>query len=428
MNYYNEHDPKAAAWLRVLIDEGHIAKGEVDERDIQDVRANELAGYAQCHFFAGIGGWSLALRLAGIPDDYPVWTGSCPCQPFSCAGSGMAEDDERHLWPDFRNLIGQRRPPIVFGEQVESKLGREWLAGVRADLEAACYRFAAADLCAAGVGAPQRRQRLFWVANSILRGCAARSDAKPGQEGGRAFTDESSQLGSMAIDQSEGRAGVESELKTGQREWAWTGRSGTTSALADSEHSKRRSELPRNEQHGNDAGRNETAGRAGTCGEDGRLVHAGYDAGCSERKQQLHGCCGIGESGEVGVALGDSIQPRLEGQSGNGNGSYEPGRLDPHQTRPTTQTSPNDFWREYRLIQTSDGKTRRIPAKPSVQLLADGISDPGMDDGWLQSDGTVFPLSQSVKGRVAILKGFGNAIVPQAAAQFIRAYFETLRA
>lgn len=99
--YYNEHDPFAAQWLRNLIDAGYIAPGDVDERDIREVTASDLEGYAQCHFFAGIGGWSYALRLAGIPDDEPVWTGSCPCQPFSVSGRGKAFDDERHLWPFF---------------------------------------------------------------------------------------------------------------------------------------------------------------------------------------------------------------------------------------------------------------------------------------------------------------------------------------
>ena len=70
--YYNEHEPYAAQWLRNLIDAGQIAPGVVDERSIEDVRPDELAGYAQCHFFAGIGIWSLALRQAGIPDDYPI--------------------------------------------------------------------------------------------------------------------------------------------------------------------------------------------------------------------------------------------------------------------------------------------------------------------------------------------------------------------
>jgi len=87
--YYNEIDPFAAEWLRQLIKDGLIADGEVDERSIEDVTPNELAGFTQCHFFAGIGGWSYALRLAGWPDDQPVWTGSCPCQPFSTAGKGV---------------------------------------------------------------------------------------------------------------------------------------------------------------------------------------------------------------------------------------------------------------------------------------------------------------------------------------------------
>ena len=59
-------------------------------------RRDDIAGYTQCHFFAGIGIWSYALRLAGWPDDRQVWTGSCPCQPFSAAGKGEAFNDERH--------------------------------------------------------------------------------------------------------------------------------------------------------------------------------------------------------------------------------------------------------------------------------------------------------------------------------------------
>lgn len=164
--YYNEIDPLAAEWLRNLISAGLILDGEVDERDIKDVEPNDLKGFTQCHFFAGLGGWSYALRLAGWPDGEPVWTGSCPCQPFSNAGQHKGDADKRHLWPAFCRLIAERRPATVFGEQVASGLGREWLAGVRADLEALGYAVGAADLCAAGVGAPHIRQRLYWVADS----------------------------------------------------------------------------------------------------------------------------------------------------------------------------------------------------------------------------------------------------------------------
>lgn len=164
MNYYNEFDPGAAAWLRALIDAGQIPYGLVDERSIQDVRPSELMHFDQCHFFAGIGGWSHALKLASWPADRRVWTGSCPCQPFSTAGKGAGFDDERHLWPDFHFLIEQCKPPIVFGEQVASQDGLGWLDLVQADMEGAGYAVGAADLCAAGVGAFHIRQRLFWVA------------------------------------------------------------------------------------------------------------------------------------------------------------------------------------------------------------------------------------------------------------------------
>jgi DNA (cytosine-5)-methyltransferase 1 len=172
--YYNEIDPFAAQWLRNLITAGHIAPGDVDERDIRDVRPDDLRGYTQCHFFAGIGVWSYALRRVGWPDSRPVWTGSCPCQPFSVCGLGGGFDDERHLWPFFHHLIAQRRPETVFGEQVASKHGLGWLDLVHSDMEGTGYAFAAVDLCAAGVGAPHIRQRLWFVADAGGKGLAQR--------------------------------------------------------------------------------------------------------------------------------------------------------------------------------------------------------------------------------------------------------------
>jgi DNA (cytosine-5)-methyltransferase 1 len=166
MNYYNEFDAKAAAWLRELIKAGLIPQGEVDERSICDITAGDLKGFTQCHFFAGIGGWSYALRLAGWPDDRPVWTGSCPCQPFSAAGKGLAQADSRHLWPVFFNLIRERRPDVVFGEQVEGAVGKGWLGGVCGDLESEAYACGHCVLGAHSLGAPHIRQRLYWVADS----------------------------------------------------------------------------------------------------------------------------------------------------------------------------------------------------------------------------------------------------------------------
>ena len=163
--YYNENNRHAAAWLRDLILRGMIADGIVDTRSIADVAASDLVGYDQVHLFAGIGGWSLALRQAGLPDDFPVWTGSCPCQPFSNAGLGRGTSDSRHLWPDMLRLIAFHEPAIVFGEQVESKAGRTWLRCVRSDVESLGYGAAASDLPAASVGADHARQRLYWFAH-----------------------------------------------------------------------------------------------------------------------------------------------------------------------------------------------------------------------------------------------------------------------
>ena len=169
MIYYNEIDPYAAQWLRNLIAAGHLPAGDVDERSIVDVQPDDLRGYTQCHFFAGIGGWAYAARLAGIPDDFPIWTGSCPCQPFSSAGKRRATEDERHLWPEFYRLIRECAPGCVAGEQVDSSSALQWLDIVWEDMERKGYAFRASSLCASLLGLPARK-RLFWLAESDCKG------------------------------------------------------------------------------------------------------------------------------------------------------------------------------------------------------------------------------------------------------------------
>jgi DNA (cytosine-5)-methyltransferase 1 len=166
--YYNEFNPEAAAWLRELIKRKLIVDGEVDERSIIDVQANDIRGFSQCHFFAGIGGWSYALRLAGIPDDYPCWTASLPCQPFSAAGKQLGKDDERHLLPHFTELVKQCKPNRIFGEQVEGAIRHGWLDDLQTTMEAENYAVGHCVLGAHSVGAYHQRQRLYWVAQREL--------------------------------------------------------------------------------------------------------------------------------------------------------------------------------------------------------------------------------------------------------------------
>lgn len=166
---YSDNDPHAAQWMRNLIEAGLISKGDVDETDIRELEPERLRGVRRFHAFAGIGGWDYALRLAGWPEEREVWTGSCPCQPFSAAGKAAGVCDERHLWPAFRDLIAERRPQSVVGEQVAGADGKYWMAGVRADLEALGYAVWTARLDARIVGARQKRVRFYWAASDATR-------------------------------------------------------------------------------------------------------------------------------------------------------------------------------------------------------------------------------------------------------------------
>ena len=172
--FYNEFDPFAAQWLRNLITYDLIPYGEVDERSIVEVQPDDLKGFGQCHFFAGIGGWALAARLAGWPDDRELWTGSAPCQPFSVIGKQGGIADERHLWPEYKRLIAARWPAIVMGEQVAAAIGKDWLDGVLADLEDIGYAGRAVVLPACAVDSPHRRDRIYFVAD----GCGVVGDGE----------------------------------------------------------------------------------------------------------------------------------------------------------------------------------------------------------------------------------------------------------
>jgi len=168
--YYNENNCFVANHLRDLIQANMIAPGDVDDRSIKEVCASDLRGYTQCHFFAGIGVWSYSLRQAGWPDDRPVWTGSCPCQPFSNAGEKKGVKDERHLWPYWFPLIRESRPVEIFGEQVASQAIKTWFDLVSNDLEGVGYTVGAAITAACAFGAPQPRKRLYFVGHTKREG------------------------------------------------------------------------------------------------------------------------------------------------------------------------------------------------------------------------------------------------------------------
>jgi DNA (cytosine-5)-methyltransferase 1 len=365
--YYNEIDPHAAQWLRNLIDAGMIAFGDVDERDIRDIRPAELAPYTQCHFFAGIGVWSYALRLAGWPDDRPVWTGSPPCQPFSAAGRREGVADERHLWPHWHYLISECRPHVVFGEQVASKDGLGWLDLVQSDMEGTHYACGAVDLCAAGVGAPHIRQRQFFFFRDRWKPLGMGDSSGPRLEGQRGHGTYA--LGRQEPDRSVAEAGAVGELADGkiirrEEECPLTGRLGSGDreerGATGHHHGGAVGALGHNRGFGCDAG---VAGNTGSEEGSGREHGLVSDRSCSFSSQSERPC-------------------------------------------PT-----NGFWRDADWLFCRDGKWR--PVESGTFPLVDGIA-------FRLDSGSPF----AGKSRAKLLAGAGNAIVSEAAAHVIASYLE----
>ena len=297
--YYNEFDPFAVKWLRELIKQGHIADGIVDDRSILDVEAKDLEGFTQHHFFAGIGGWSAALRLAGWADNRQICTASLPCQPFSVAGQNLGKNDERHLLPHFMQLVRQYgKFDTIMGEQVEGSIRHGWVDDLQTNMAAEEYTTGAVVLGAHSVSAPHKRQRLYWICERL-------------------------------------------ENSLGERRCGWDVR----------------------------------------CDESNQRGFESKD----EATRPCNTSC---------VSMADSCSCRCKGQRTLGR----PLHTEKGGERQDNRTIYVD-WLDSRIVKCRDGKYRPIPTQPEI-----------------------FPLANGVSNRVGTLRGAGNAIVPQVAAEVIKAY------
>jgi len=409
--YYNEIEPYAAEWLRNLIKAGHIPHGEVDTRSIVDVAPDDLRGFTQCHFFAGIGGWGHALRLAGWPDDRPIWTGSCPCQPFSVAGKGAGTDDPRHLWPHFHRLITAVRPPVVMGEQVAGAAGYGWLDGVRADLAREGYASRGVDIPACSVDAPHIRQRLYWVAMDLANAGHMRRGNRP--KSGEQELPPSSGLGSATVALVHPASeGLERHRQSGRIEESGVRQTGVVVSgegcgfvhMADTDQGGQLdsinngeratgmgSQKPSGDSCGDHMADSQSIGRKewerqdgeqdARSGSQGRVDAAGTDKG---------------NMADADHKRRDGINPLLRGNATEwttGNLLEIAGRC---------ENAPS-FWSDHVWLTGSDGKARR--SQSGLPLLAYGVSN-----------------------RVGRLRAYGNAIVPPLAAEVVKALMETLDA
>lgn len=441
--YYNEIDRSAAAWLRELISQGLIAQGEVDERDIRDVTPNDLRGFTQCHFFAGIGTWSYALRKAQWPDGREVWTGSPPCQPFSAAGRRKGTADERHLWPHYHHLIRICRPGEIFIEQVSSKDGLAWLDLVQADLEGEDYAYWALDCCAAGVGAPHIRQRQYGVGRcleGVEYGEGNRWFERWTQSGGGIITGGCITVG---LDHSVG-SGLEEHGRHGDRTAGRTiedrpvAETGTNDRLADSKCLER---------------------------EWGRASEEGVESGSFERPERLRDADRLADDllferpdSQRKAGVDDEEFRWFESTAETSGHGLNSGVGDPERKRSFSSphsgiysreksTRPRDVQceRSSSIEQLADDSSEQCgemrPACPrSEERTSDGgaIHRTHPDNGFWRNADWIFcrdgkfrpvesgtqPLVNGAPARVGRLRGYGNGIVAEQAQAFIESYLE----
>ena len=401
--YYNEFDPKAAAWIRQLIKNGMIADGEVDERSITEVTADEIRGFTQHHFFAGIGGWSYSLRLAGWADDRPVCTASLPCQPFSVAGAQKGVDDERHLLPHFIELVKQCNFQTIFGEQVPGAIKHGWLDDLCTEMEREKYRVGQIVLTAAGEGAPHIRQRLYWVADS----------SKQRQSGQRELeqplytTENQDREINRIIGTGDISNRVENAISNGQCERAKI-RGGLSGQCQDGEtcdQFERRSEVCRvgdTELHGyNGSEIRRSIGESEI--ESGMLKSEGSNTTQRMGDTEHDGHFASSESGSYATSVRHS----------------ETRENSPSESERASASRVISEWDNPDWLYCRDEKYR--PIKPSIEPLANGLPR-GM--GYSSDPSEPIDADNTQEARVMRLKGYGNAIVPQVAASFIKAFME----
>ena len=467
--YYNEIDPYAAAWLRNLIRDGHIADGVVDERSISDVKPEELYEFTQCHFFAGIGIWSHALRQSGWEDDRPVWTGSCPCQPFSGAGSRKGMADERHLWPHWFHLIEECRPPTVFGEQVASKDGLGWIDLVQADMEGADYAIGAFDLCSAGFGAPHIRQRLWFVADTdnprsqgwISRGSDTQRQDQHGHVGRSGTTDrlayaESEQGASRDHGGEPRQVSEPQQIQSGGSGSGAMGVAYATSSGRQHESRERSTEIQSEKtrdrtlndigghgtstdgmgdtDHGGSQGSGETRVGQGVEQSGSQSSRASTDIGMddtiSDRRHE-------GRNGDHGRNVGE--QPDPDGKDvGMGNAQHD-GQSATSKQGSDDQDAPDDKKEQIVPVQSEGASISRDDrsgdggkGRGDTETRAYETNGFWADADWLLCrDGKwrpvrpeSFPLAHGATARVGRLRAYGNAITAQVAQGLIESYME----
>ena len=286
-----------------------------------------------------------------------IITGGFPCQDISYAGKGAGLAGARSgLWYEYARAVRSLGPRYVVVENVRALFTRGFDAvlGTLADLgyDAEWSMYGAAD-----VGAPHRRHRVWILAY------AQGDHGWREQPAGRAWVGRPGLAGvdtGLVHPASGGRGTGASE----SARWADGGREG----LGDAQQERRGGvTLPAtgNVGHGEAAGRKESAGRIE----------------------------------QYGSALGDAEHSGLEGYAGDGDHGHQPGRLGAVAPGSTPASRDIVGWADAVPVRGHDGTVRLIPGEAA-------------EEG---PESSLWPVADGVPGRVARLRGIGNAIVPACA-------------
>lgn len=304
---------------------------------------------------------------------------------------------------------------------------RVLLDRIFSDLEGALYACGAADIPSAGVGSPNLRQRIFWVAESTgTRHAGAgssasddghRADSVPqrrivlgesaegGGVSGLAESD-SSQRGRLTDGQGCERNGTEAGRQQGDG-IAESGGAVERLALTDSRSGRRGLA----DESGEGAGADEGTEQSGRRCVSGRLEHTEGNG----RQQRGSESGGRGIEPRCAVErLGNANYPRPQGQCERGNGAGER----------TTGATGVGFWSDYTIIPCGDGKSRRI--ERGTLPLVNGVSRGLVRGGNQRPPCDAEEARHTAEARVMRLRGFGNSINPYAAARFITAAWPDL--
>ena len=347
-----------------------------------------------------------------------IISGGFPCQPYSSAGKRLGKDDERHLWPEMLRIIREAAPAYVVGENVRGLTN--WNGGVVfeevcADLEVAGYEVWTGILPAAGVGAPHRRDRVWFVAHAHDHGAVRTSgrNASASNSEGVPERDEvqlSDQSGDV-WDVANTACSISERTRNARPGWDGFTDNGGDGHATDTncrglegaiEIGRYGVNVERQSQFGHAADTN-----------GGRSISRWKDV----QPEQSDGQRPVGDGGQQHVAHTDGIgfEKRIAAtESGKTRFGAWHGGADAGNADGVVQSSHGTFRQAGNESAGIGGQSRwnRFPTQPPVC---------GGDDGLPRElDGITFS-----KWRNESIKAYGNAIVPQVAYEIFKAIQQT---